>query len=154
MKKIITIGLPIVVAVTLLVLLLNQRTAHSDLTNSSDTSMNNMADTAMYHNNPAASTNMTATYPATQYNTARRPVSHHRTYTSRSSYPAQSTTVKKKGWSSAAKGTAIGAGSGAVLGAVIAGDHNRVKGAVVGGVVGAAGGYLYGRHRDKKHKRY
>ncbi|HEV8283443.1 MAG TPA: YMGG-like glycine zipper-containing protein [Chitinophagaceae bacterium] len=118
-----------------------------------------MPDTSMYHNYPAdahnaSSAHMATTYPTTHYSTRKTSVSHHRSYTSRSSYQAQSTTVKKKGWSSAAKGTAIGAGAGAVLGAVVAGDHNRVKGAVIGGVAGAAGGYLYGRHRDKKHKRY
>ena len=114
------------------------------------TNSSNMTDSSAYYNNPANAagtrTQSVATYPTTTR-------VHHR-YTSRSSSPAQSTTYRKKGWSSAAKGTAIGAGSGAVLGAVVAGDHNRVKGAVVGGVVGAAGGYIYGRHRDKKHKRY
>ncbi len=58
---------------------------------------------------------------------------------------------KDKGWSSAAKGTAIGAGSGAILGAVV--SKNKVKGAVVGGVVGAAGGYVIGRDMDKKSGR-
>jgi hypothetical protein len=37
-------------------------------------------------------------------------------------------TTTKKGWSKAAKGTAIGAGTGAVLGAVI-NKKNRVAGA-------------------------
>jgi hypothetical protein len=62
--------------------------------------------------------------------------------------------VKKKdeGWSKAAKGTAIGAGSGAVLGAII--SKNKGKGAVIGGVVGAAGGYVLGRMQDKKDGRY
>ncbi len=56
--------------------------------------------------------------------------------------------AKKKGWSSAAKGTAIGAGSGAVLGAVI--SKNKAAGAVIGGVVGGVGGYVIGRNKDKK----
>lgn len=60
--------------------------------------------------------------------------------------------VRDKGWSDAAKGTAIGAGTGAVLGAVIA-KNDRGKGAVVGGVVGAGAGYIIGRHRDKKSGR-
>jgi YMGG-like Gly-zipper len=64
-----------------------------------------------------------------------------------------STTPAKrdKGWSSAAKGTAIGAGSGAVIGAVV--SNNKVKGAVIGGVIGAAGGYAIGRDMDKKSGR-
>ena len=57
-------------------------------------------------------------------------------------------TKEKKGWSKAAKGTAIGAGSGAVLGAII--SKKKGKGAVIGGIVGAAGGYVLGRKQDKK----
>ena len=47
------------------------------------------------------------------------------------------------------KDAAIGAGAGAVTGAVI--SHKKGKGAVVGGIVGAGAGYLYGRHKDKKN---
>lgn len=57
---------------------------------------------------------------------------------------------KKKGWSKAAKGTAIGAGAGAATGAIITRD---AKGAIIGGVVGAAGGYIIGRKQDKKDGR-
>ena len=63
------------------------------------------------------------------------------------------TTTQKKGWSKAAKGTAIGAAGGAVLGAVI-NKKNRVLGAVVGGVIGGGGGYVIGRGMDKKDGRY
>ncbi|HEY5773122.1 MAG TPA: glycine zipper domain-containing protein, partial [Chitinophagaceae bacterium] len=59
----------------------------------------------------------------------------------------------KKGWSKAAKATAIGAGAGAVLGAVI-NKKNRVAGAVIGGVIGGGGGYVIGRGMDKKDGRY
>jgi uncharacterized protein YcfJ len=45
--------------------------------------------------------------------------------------------------------TLIGAGAGAVTGAVI--SKKKGKGAIIGGVVGATGGYLLGRHKDKKH---
>lgn len=62
------------------------------------------------------------------------------------------TTTRKKGWSSAAKGAVIGAGAGAVGGAII-GKKAPVKGAVIGGVVGAAGGYIIGRDIDKKKGR-
>jgi Glycine zipper len=58
---------------------------------------------------------------------------------------------RDKGWSSAAKGTAIGAGSGAILGAVV--SKKKVQGAIVGGVIGAAGGYVIGRDMDKKSGR-
>ena len=62
-------------------------------------------------------------------------------------------TTTKKGWSKAAKATAIGAGTGAVLGAVI-NKKNRVAGAVIGGVLGGGGGYVIGRGMDKKDGRY
>ena len=60
--------------------------------------------------------------------------------------------AKNKGWSKAAKGTAIGAGSGAVLGAII--SKKKGTGAVVGGIIGAAGGYVLGKKQDKKDGRY
>lgn len=55
----------------------------------------------------------------------------------------------KKGWSHRKKYAVIGAGAGAVTGAVLSEHH--AKGAIIGGVVGGAGGYLLGRHRDRKH---
>ena len=63
------------------------------------------------------------------------------------------TTTKKKGWSSAAKGAVIGGVAGAAGGAVI-NKKNRAAGAVIGGVIGAAGGYGIGRTIDKKNGRY
>ena len=57
---------------------------------------------------------------------------------------------RKKGWSNAAKGTAIGAASGAVAGAII--SKNKGVGAVVGGLIGAGGGYIIGRKKDKKQQ--
>jgi len=58
---------------------------------------------------------------------------------------------KKKGWSNTAKGAAIGAGTGAVAGAII--DHkNRGAGAVIGGLVGAGVGAGTGAVIDKKSK--
>lgn len=65
---------------------------------------------------------------------------------------AEQPAAKKEGWSKAAKGTAIGAGSGAVLGAIISKDKG--KGAAIGGIIGAAGGYVLGRKQDKKDGRY
>ena len=55
----------------------------------------------------------------------------------------------KKGWSNKAKGAAIGAGAGAITGAVV--SKNKGQGAVIGGAVGAGAGYLIGRHKDKKN---
>jgi len=46
------------------------------------------------------------------------------------------------------KGTAVGAGVGALAGAAIGGN---TKGAAIGGLLGAAGGYVWSRHmQDKK----
>jgi hypothetical protein len=59
--------------------------------------------------------------------------------------------AKKKGWSQAAKGTVIGAGAGAIGGALI--DKKKGRGAIVGGVVGAGTGYLIGRGQDRKSGR-
>ena len=50
-----------------------------------------------------------------------------------------------------AKSTAIGAGLGAITGAVISRDKS--KGAIIGGVAGAAGGYAVGAHKDRKYGR-
>lgn len=57
----------------------------------------------------------------------------------------------KRGWSPQAKGTVIGAGAGAVTGAIIH-KRNRTVGGVVGGVVGGATGYAIGKHKDNKNK--
>ena len=71
---------------------------------------------------------------------------------STTSYNAGKTTAtKKKGWSSAAKGTAIGAGVGALGGILI--DKKDGRGAVIGGLVGAGAGYAIGRDKDVKSGR-
>jgi hypothetical protein len=139
----------LIVSIALAFVACKQKSAQTDLNNYS-------ADSLMYNNYPPNGYNSlpTAKYPTT-HRISTRPVYHSKaSYVSRSSYPSHSTVVRKKGWSRAAKGAVIGAGSGAVLGAVLSNDHHRVKGAVIGGAVGAAGGYLYGRHRDKKYGRY
>ncbi|RZK74424.1 MAG: glycine zipper 2TM domain-containing protein [Pedobacter sp.] len=66
-------------------------------------------------------------------------------------YSETSTTTKKKGWSSAAKGTVIGAGAGALGGVLI--DKKDGRGAIIGGLAGAGAGYLIGRDKDKKSGR-
>ncbi|WP_374165694.1 YMGG-like glycine zipper-containing protein [Arcticibacter sp. MXS-1] len=60
----------------------------------------------------------------------------------------EQTQPQKKGWSSAAKGAAIGAGAGAVTGLIV--DKKNARGAIIGGVVGAGTGYVIGRQHDKK----
>ena len=54
----------------------------------------------------------------------------------------------KHPWSHKKKSAVIGAGIGAVGGAILG---HGAKGAVIGGVAGGGAGYLYGRHRDKKY---
>lgn len=58
------------------------------------------------------------------------------------------TAPAKKGWSDAAKGTAIGAAAGALGGILI--DKNDARGAIIGGVLGAGTGYVIGRAKDRK----
>ena len=91
--------------------------------------------------------------PVAKSSTAKRVSYQSPKMVSESQNAAKTTTVKKKGWSKAAKATAIGAGTGAVLGAVI-NKKNRVAGAVIGGVIGGGGGYVIGRGMDKKDGRY
>jgi hypothetical protein len=63
--------------------------------------------------------------------------------------PAITQPVKKKGWNNATKGAVIGAGAGAVGGAIL--SKKKGLGAIIGGVVGAAGGYIIGKNIDKKN---
>jgi hypothetical protein len=61
--------------------------------------------------------------------------------------------AKKKGWSKAAKGTAIGTTAGAVAGALI-NKKNRLAGGIIGGLLGGGIGYGVGRGMDKKDGRF
>ena len=61
--------------------------------------------------------------------------------------------AKKKGWSKAAKYSAIGGGAGILLGAII-NKRNRVAGGIIGGILGGGIGYGIGRSKDKKEGRY
>lgn len=56
---------------------------------------------------------------------------------------------KDRGWSHAAKGTVVGAGTGAITGAILNKDH-RGTGAIIGALLGAGTGYIIGRTTDKK----
>ena len=89
----------------------------------------------------------------TRSTSAKRTVNYQSPKMVSESQNAAKTTTTKKGWSKAAKATAIGAGAGAVLGAVI-NKKNRAIGAVIGGVIGGGGGYVIGRGMDKKDGRY
>lgn len=71
--------------------------------------------------------------------------------TTTSSAGTTTTAAKKKGWSSAAKGTAIGAGVGALGGVLI--DKKDGRGAIIGGLAGAGAGYAIGRSKDVKSGR-
>lgn len=61
------------------------------------------------------------------------------------------TPAKKKGWSSTAKGAVIGAGTGAVAGAII--SNNKAKGAIIGGLIGAGVGAGTGAIIDKNKRK-
>jgi uncharacterized protein YcfL len=62
---------------------------------------------------------------------------------------AKAPVKQDKGWSHAAKATAVGAGTGAIFGAIVNKEH-RGQGALIGTVVGAGTGYIIGRATDKK----
>jgi hypothetical protein len=100
----------------------------------------------------AASLNRTTTAPRTtvRRTTARRSSSSGGTYTSAPVYsapaPARQPTVVKH----TKRDAAIGAGAGAVIGAVT--SRNKVKGAIIGGAAGAILGGIIGNNVDKTTK--
>jgi len=49
------------------------------------------------------------------------------------------------------KSAIIGGAGGAAIGAAVAKD-NRVAGALIGGAVGAGGGYLFGKNRNRQDR--
>lgn len=92
------------------------------------------------HSNQVSNNNYQAVDQGTEYDTANE----------QATQPVA--TNKKKGWSDAAKGTAIGAGVGAGVGALIDKDK-RLRGAAIGAAIGGAGGYAVGRKSDRKSGR-
>jgi hypothetical protein len=60
--------------------------------------------------------------------------------------------AQRRGWSAKAKGAVIGAGTGAVSGAII-NKRDRVKGGIVGGVLGAGVGTGIGAIIDRRNGR-
>jgi hypothetical protein len=59
--------------------------------------------------------------------------------------------AKKKGWSHTAKGAVVGAGAGAITGAIV--NKDRVKGAAIGTIVGAGVGAGVGAIVDHEKKK-
>jgi len=98
----------------------------------------------------AASLNRTAPRTTVRRTTARRSSSSGGTYTSAPVYsapaPARQPTVVKH----TKRDAAIGAGAGAVIGAVT--SRNKVKGAIIGGAAGAILGGIIGNNVDKTTK--
>ena len=82
---------------------------------------------------------------------ARKRTNYSSSGSSYSNNAGTSNATRKKGWSSAAKGTAIGAGVGALGGVLI--DKKDGRGAIIGGLAGAGAGYVIGRDRDRKSGR-
>lgn len=89
---------------------------------------------------------------AIQANAARPVVVQHVAAPQGQATQQTSTTTKRKGWSSAAKGAVIGAGVGAVSGAIIDKDK-PAKGAVIGGLIGAGAGAGTGAIIDAEKKK-
>ncbi len=67
-------------------------------------------------------------------------------YESSGTYRAPTAVVKRN----TRRDAVIGAGAGAVIGAVAGGRNHRVRGAVIGAVAGGAAGAIIGHHVDKK----
>jgi uncharacterized protein YcfJ len=100
---------------------------------------------------PATALRSTASAPRTtvrRTSTARRSTSSGGTYSSAPVYsaPAPQPTVVKH----TKRDAAIGAGAGAVIGAVT--SRNKVKGAIIGGAAGAILGGVIGNNVDKSTK--
>jgi|SRR5882672_897781 len=109
---------------------------------------NERKDPSLYYmQGSQATTSSTAPVAAAKRAVVTRP----RTVTTTTTQPVAATTVKK-GWSKAAKGTAIGGAAGAIAGAIISKD-NRWKGGAIGAVAGGGLGYVIGRSMDKKDGR-
>ena len=107
-------------------------------------------DTALYKSNyftdRSADNNLVpANNTASAQRTTSRHTAIHRTSSNRTRYAVAP--AKPRGWSSAAKGAAIGGVGGAILGGVIT---HKVGGAIIGGAIGAGAGYAIGRAKDRK----
>jgi len=110
------------------------------------------------HKHPSATpekTDKTATNETVAPGTATASPGNDKTGTApetKKDEPVATEEKKKKGMSNAAKGAIIGAGAGAVGGAII-NKENRGKGAIIGGAVGAGAGAVTGVILDKRKKK-
>ena len=85
---------------------------------------------------------------AARRSAARSSSSYSSSGSTTTSSGGSTTAAQKQGWSSRAKGAAIGAGVGALGGVLI--DKKDGRGAIIGGLAGAGAGYVIGREKDKK----
>lgn len=95
---------------------------------------------------PVAAERATTSRSSATRSTARRASS------SSSVYRAPARTARTVTQRHTVRDAAIGAGAGAVLGAVVAGRGSRTKGAIVGGAAGAVLGGVIGHTVDKKDR--
>ena len=122
-------------------------------------SMNEVARTQYVIPQMMAST-VAAPQEVTQVSVKPKPVRYtaHRTTRAKTYRSSAAPTVvyqeapRKKGWSAKAKGAVIGAGAGAIGGAIING-RNRPVGALIGGLLGAGAGTGIGAIIDHKNGR-
>lgn len=77
--------------------------------------------------------------------------SGHAAYSEPATTTTTTTETKKKGWTGATKGAIIGAGAGAITGAMV--DGRKGEGAIVGGLLGAGAGAATGAIIDKEKKK-
>jgi hypothetical protein len=98
---------------------------------------------------PVAAAPRPAPRPVAQRSTAARQTTSRQPS---ASYPAPSypAPAPQRTESNAKRDAAIGAGAGAVIGATVAGNGNRVRGAIVGGAVGGVAGAVIGHTVDRK----
>lgn len=97
---------------------------------------------------PAAETQAAPARTSTPRSTPRpRATSSTRSTASTAPRPVQTETVRHT-----ARDAAIGAGAGAVIGAVAGGKRHRVKGAIIGASAGAVIGGVIGHTVDKKER--
>jgi hypothetical protein len=103
----------------------------------------------------AAPAKTTTTHHSTTHHRAAR---HHSYSSSRGTYASTGSYGTYQSHTYTVKHTrrdaAIGAGAGAVLGAVAGGGHHRVRGAIVGGVLGGVAGAVIGNNVDKHRVNY
>jgi uncharacterized protein YcfJ len=93
---------------------------------------------------PVAAAPRPAPRPAAQRSSAPRQTAARQP---QRNYPAP---APQRTVSNAKRDAAIGAGAGAVIGATVAGNGNRVRGAIVGGAVGGVAGAVIGHTVDRK----